>query len=125
VDTWTTIRFLHVLALALFIGGQLVLVFAIAPVMRRRPDDAAMRAIARRFGIAAAVALGVLLATGVAMADRFGRWGDHALQLKLMLLVLVTVLIVFHALVPHSRALSGAVLLGSVAIVWIGVGLSH
>lgn len=122
---WMAIRFLHVLAVALFVGGQLVLVAALAPVMRRQADAAAMRAIARRFGVASAVALAVLLATGIAMAQRTDRWGDDTLQLKLVVLAVVIVLTVLHALVPRSRPLTLAVLAGSLAIVWLGVSLSH
>ena len=125
MDAWTLIRFLHILALALFVGGQLMLVLFVVPVMRGRADERAMRAVGRRFGIASAVALVVLLATGIAMADHLGRWGDDTLQLKLALLVLVVVLTTFHAVTPHSRAVSLAVFAGSLLVVWLGVSLSH
>ena len=39
VDEWTVIRFLHVVALAFFVGGQLVLVVAIVPALRGRDED--------------------------------------------------------------------------------------
>jgi putative copper export protein len=124
VDEWSVIRTLHVLALAFFVGGQLVLVAAIVPAMRRRQDDAAMRAIAKRFGIGSAVALAVLVATGAAMAGQFGRWDDPTLQAKLGLLVLVGVLLVLHVVTPYTRAISTTVLLVSLAIVWLGVELT-
>ena len=69
-------------------------------------------------------ALGVM-ATGAALAEHFGRWSDQTLQLKLMLVVVVGVLIVFHAITPRSRGLSIAVFAGSIAILWLGVSLSH
>jgi putative copper export protein len=125
MDLWTVIRFLHVLALALFVGGQLALVAVVVPVMRRQPDDVAMRALGRRFGVASVVALGVLLATGIAMAERSGRWGDDTLQLKLVVLAFVAVLAAFHAITPRNRAISIAVFAGSLALVWLGVSLSH
>jgi putative copper export protein len=118
-------RALHILALAFFVGGQLVLAAAIVPAMRRREDDAAMRAIAKRFGIGSAVALAVLVATGAAMAGQFGRWDDPTLQAKLGLLVLVGVLLVLHVVTPYTRAISASVLLVSLAIVWLGVKLTH
>jgi uncharacterized membrane protein len=125
MDLWTLIRFLHVVALAFFVGGQLVLVVAVVPAVRRHGGDTALRAVARRFGVASAVAIAVLIATGSAMAAHFGRWQDHELQIKLMLVVLVGVLIGLHIATPVSRAVSIAVLLVSLVVVWLGVDLSH
>ena len=125
MDLWTLIRFLHILALALFVGGQLVLVAAVVPVTRRQPDDTVIRAIGARFGIASLVALAVLVATGVAMADHFGRWSDGTLQVKLAFVVAVGVLGGLHAVAPRSRVLSAAVLAGSLVIVWLVVSLAH
>ena len=44
----TVVRYLHLLAMAFFVGGQLMMVAAIAPVVRDDPER--MRALARRFG---------------------------------------------------------------------------
>ena len=93
--------------------------------MRRAGDDALMRDVARRFGIGSLVAILVLVATGAAMASHFARWHDNVLQVKLMLVVLVGVLIVFHITSPKSRALSMLVFLVSLAVVWLGVDLAH
>jgi len=125
VDEWTVMRFLHVVALAFFVGGQLVLAVAIVPVLRGREDDSAMRAVARRFGIASGVALALLIITGAAMAGHFARWQDPTLQAKLGLLVLVGVLLVLHVATPYTRAISLGVLAASIAIVWLGIRLSH
>ncbi len=125
MDAWTLIRFLHIVALAFFVGGQLVLVVAIVPAIRRAGDDELMLAVARRFGIGSLVAILVLVATGAAMASHLGRWHDSVLQVKLMLVVLVGVLIVFHITSPKSRALSVLVFLVSLAVVWLGVELAH
>jgi uncharacterized membrane protein len=125
MDLWTLIRFLHIVALAFFVGGQLVLVVALVPAVRRAGDDALMLAVARRFGIGSLVAIVVLVATGAAMASHFARWHDSVLQAKLMLVVLVGVLIVLHVVSPRSRALSVVVFLVSLAIVWLGVELAH
>ena len=83
MDAWTLIHFLHLVALTFFVGGQLMLVVAVVPAIRRHGDDVAMRAVARRFGIGSLVAIVVLLATGAAMASHFARWQDHVLQIKL------------------------------------------
>jgi putative copper export protein len=123
--TWTLIRFLHLLAMAFFVGGQLMLVVAVVPAVRGEEDEAAMRRIVRRFGAASGLALGVLVATGAAMASHLDRWHDDTLQLKLALLVLVVVLLGLHAVAPRSRALALTVMLASLGIVWLGVELAH
>lgn len=125
MDWWTVVRFLHVLALTFFVGGQLVLVSAVMPGLRSQPDSTAMRAVARRFGIGSLLALALLLATGAAMAERFGRWDDDVLQLKLMVLVLIGVLTGLHITTPHTRAVSIAVFVCSLLLVWLGVVLAH
>jgi putative copper export protein len=125
VDEWTVIRFLHVVALAVFVGGQLLLVVAVVPVLRGRDEDAAMRTVARRFGIASAAALLVLIITGAAMAGHLSRWSDPILQAKLALLVLIGVLLALHVLTPYTRAVSLSVLATSILIVWLGIRLTH
>jgi peptidoglycan/LPS O-acetylase OafA/YrhL len=122
---WTVIRYLHEVALAFFLGGQLMLVMAVVPVVRRHGSEAAMAAVARRFGIGSGVALVVLLATGIAMAGHYSRWEDSTLQIKLMLVVLLAVLLGMHVVSPKARALSIAVLLSTLVIVWLGVELAH
>ena len=125
MDAWTFIRFLHVVALAFFVGGQLMLVIAVVPAVRRHGDEAAMRAVARRFGIGSLVAIVTLVATGAAMASHFARWEDDVLRAKLALVVLIGVLIGLHVVAPTSRALSAALLVTSLVVVWLGVELVH
>ena len=122
---WLTVRWLHVLAMAFFVGGQLFLAVAVVPVERRAPDRDRLRAIARRFGYGTLVAIGVLLATGAAMASQYHRWGDSTLQVKLGLVALVAVLVVWHMRWPAQHVLEGAVFLASLAIVWLGLVLAH
>jgi putative copper export protein len=122
---WTIIRFLHLVGMAFFVGGQLMLAVTIAPAVRRHGGDEAMRPIARRFGIGSAVALAVIIATGIAMASHYGDWDRGVLHAKLALLVLVFVLTGLHTVVPQRRALSYATLLVSIAIVYLGVDLAH
>jgi uncharacterized membrane protein len=126
LDDWTLIRYLHVLALAFFVGGQLMLVIAIVPAVRRlEARDEVMRAVAKRFGIGSLIALLVLLVTGAAMASHYARWSDTTLQVKLMLIVLIGVLTALHVVTPYTRAVSIAVFLTSLAVVWLGVVLTH
>ena len=123
MDEWTVIRFLHVLGLAFFLGGQLVVAASVTPVLRG--DEASMRAIAKRFGVGSVAALAVIISSGIALASHFQRWDDPMLHAKLGLLVLVFVLIGMHVLTPYTRALSLAVLLTTLLITWFGVNLTH
>jgi hypothetical protein len=113
-----------VVAFAFFVGGQIMLVGAIVPVLRGERDET-MRAIARRFGIGSGFAIVVLLATGAAMASHFSRWQDETLQAKLAVLVLVPVLTGLHIATPHSRAVSLSLVGSSLVVAWLGVALTH
>jgi uncharacterized membrane protein len=125
MELWTVVRYLHVLALVFFVGGQLMLAVAVTPAIRRLGDDAAMTLIARRFGLGSGVALIVLIATGTAMAEHFAAWSAGVLQAKLGLVVLVFALLGLHVVAPRSRALSLSVLAASLGIVYLGVELAH
>ena len=125
MDGWLLIRYLHLLAMAFFIGGQLMLGAVVVPVERRAPDRQRMRAMARRFGWGALGALAVLLVTGMALATHFDRWDDGTLQLKLALVALALVLVGWHMRSPERRELDAAILLVSLAIVWLGVVLAN
>jgi putative copper export protein len=124
MEAWELVRFLHVVALAFFVGGQIMLIVAIVPVLSERDEDI-MRAVARRFGLASGVAIAVLLATGIALASHFSRWQDETLQAKLAVLVLVGVLTALHIATPYSRAVSLALAGSSLTVVWLGVALTH
>jgi hypothetical protein len=81
--------------------------------------------VARRFGVASAVAIGVLLVTGIAMASHFSRWQDETLQAKLAVLVVVAVLTGLHIATPRSRGISIALVASSLLVVWLGVAMTH
>jgi uncharacterized membrane protein len=125
MDWWLLLRWMHLLAMAYFVGGQLVLAAAVVPVERRAPDRERLRAVARRFAYGTLVAIGVLLATGAAMASHYDRWDEGTLQVKLALVALVAVLVVWHMRRPAMHALEGAVFLLSLVIVWLGLSLAH
>ena len=124
-DWWLAIRWLHVIAMAFYVGGQIFLAFAVVPVERLAPDRDRLRAIARRFGYGTLVAIGVLLATGAAMASHFHIWQSEKLQIKLALVALVAVLVVWHMRRPTMHALEGAIFILSLVIVWLGLSLAH
>jgi uncharacterized membrane protein len=121
----TVVRYLHELAVIFFVGGQLLLAIAVTPAVRRHGTDAAMREAARRFGMGSAVALLVLIATGVAMASHFDDWARGVLHVKLALVALVFVLLGLHVVRPRTRGLSLAMIAVSLGIVWCGVDLAH
>ena len=121
----TVVRYLHELAFIFFVGGQLALTLAVTPAIRRHGTDAAMKEAARRFGMGSAVALLVLIATGIAMASHFDDWARGVLHVKLALVALVLILLGLHVVRPRTRGLSLLLVLVSLAIVWCGVDLAH
>ncbi len=117
---WNGVLWLHLLAMAFFVGGQLMLAAVVVPVLRGG-DRSALLAAARRFGVGTLIAVGVLVVTGVAMASHFHRWSDSTLQVKLSLVVLVGLLIVSHMRWPDFHLIDAAIFAVSVAIVWLGI----
>jgi uncharacterized membrane protein len=121
----TVVRYLHLLAMAFFVGGQLFLAAAVVPALRGTGDREGLRQVARRFGAGSLIAIAVMIATGIAMASHYDQWGDTKLHIKLALVVIVAALIVWHTRRPELHALEGAIFLASLAIVWLGVALAH
>ena len=124
-DFWLGVHWVHLVAMAFFVGGQLFLVAAVVPVLRREPGRAQLRAVARRFGYGTLVAIGVLLASGAAMATEFELWSDSKLQAKLALVALVGGLVAWHIRRPQNHALEAAIFVLSLVIVWLGLSLAH
>lgn len=121
---WQFLLYLHLLAMAYFVGGQLVLASALVPVERRNPDPERMRAAARLFGIGSAVALSVLILTGMAMASHLDLWDSGTLHIKLALFGALLVLTLMHINMPRSHVLEGVIFLLTLAIVWCGLELA-
>ena len=117
-------RYLHLLAMALFVGGQLALILAVVPGLRGR-DREGLRAAARRFGVASAGALLVLLVTGAWMAGDYGLWDNGTLHAKLALVALAIVLILWHRRAGAAHWLQAALFVVSLVIVWLGLALAH
>ncbi len=122
---WFAVRWLHILAMAFFVGGQLFLAVIVVPVERRAPDRERLREIARRFGHWTLGALGLLLLTGSAMASHLHLWGDKTFQIKLALVGLIAVLIIWHMRRPKLHALEGGIFVCSLGVVWIGLYLAN
>ncbi len=117
---WNGVLWLHLLGMAFFVGGQLMLAAVVVPVLRGG-DGVAMRAAARRFGIGTLIAITIQVITGAALASHAHKWSDSTLQVKLGLVVLVGVLIGFHMRRPQWHVLDAAIFLASLAIVWLGI----
>ena len=118
---WDGVLWLHLLGMAFFVGGQLMLAAIVVPVLRGFEDRAPLRAAARRFGIGTLIAIAVQVVTGAALAGHLHRWSDSTLQVKLGLVVLVFVLIHFHMRKPEWHVLDALIFAVSVAIVWLGI----
>lgn len=123
--SWLLVHYLHLLAMAFFVGGQLVVAVAVLPVERVAEDRERLRGIARRFGAGSLVALVVLAATGSAMAAHEHLWAVGTLQLKLALVGAVIALTSLHLVWPRAHVLAALILLVSLAIVWFGLQLAH
>ena len=123
---WQAVLYLHLLAMAFFVGGQLVFGIAVVPILRSDPDPerTRMRGVARRFGYGSLVALGVLMITGWAMASHYELWDSSTLQWKLGLVALVIGLTLLHLRLPKLHALQAGILLASLVIVWLGLELA-
>ena len=130
---WELIRTLHLVAMAFFVGGQLMLAAVLVPVLRGKGQNpivaaarvGAIRAAARRFATGSLVALGVLAVTGAAMASDRGDWERGTLHVKLALIAAIAGLIVVHTRRPDRHAIAGAVLAASLVVVYLGVRLAH
>jgi uncharacterized membrane protein len=121
----TFVRYLHLLAMAFFVGGQLFLVAAVVPSLRGEPERERLRAIARRFGWGTLAAITVLIGTGIPLASHFHQWESATLHVKLALVAAVAALVVWHMRRPQMHALEGLIFVGSLAIAWLGVSLAH
>lgn len=110
--SWYTIRiFLHVLAAAVWVGGQLTLAFLV-PTVRTAGVDTT-RAVARRFQLLAWPAFAVLLATGVwnlweaQVSSRSSEW-IATLSVKLLLVAVSGLGAALHAFVTGPAATAAA-----------------
>lgn len=121
----TLVRYLHLLAMAFFVGGQLFLVAAVVPSLRADADRERLRSIARRFGWGTLAAIAVLIATGIPLASHFNQWDSGTLHVKLALVAAVALVTLWHMRRPQMHAVEGGIFLGSLAIAWLGVSLAH
>lgn len=142
IDGWAVVRFLHVLAAIVWVGGQLLLSAVVVPATRRTLAPgvraALFRDVGRRFAALSNWGLfPVLLVTGIALAWHRGvTLGGLArpgyggiLGAKIALFGVAVVLALLHGIVasagrsPASRALGISTLAVSVVIVLLATAL--
>jgi uncharacterized membrane protein len=123
LDAWNVVLWVHLLAMAFFVGGQLFLVTAVVPVLRGDPDKTRVRAIARRFGWGSLAAVLVAIASGSLMASHFDLWDDGGLQLKLGLVLVAALLVAIHIGRPGDHVVEGLIFIDSLAIVLVATTL--
>jgi uncharacterized membrane protein len=121
---WQAVLYLHLIAMAFFLGGQLMLATAVVPALRGEQDRERLRAVARSFGWGSLVALTVLIATGSAMAGHLDLWDDGTLQVKLALVAVALILVAVHLRYSRAHLLQAAIFIVTLAIVWEGVRLA-
>jgi putative copper export protein len=106
----TLVRSLHLIGAAVWVGGMVMLALAVGAARRTVPEEeriALFRSLGRRFLFAGGLAMAVLIATGVDLAnDRLAAWSDltdtdygERLLAKLGVVALVIGLTLFHSLV--------------------------
>jgi len=106
----TFVRSLHLIGAAVWAGGMVMLALAVGAARRTVAEHeriALFRALGRRFAVGGGIAMLVLIATGTDMAaDRLAAFGDlfdtdygERLLAKLVLVIVVIALTLFHTLV--------------------------
>lgn len=118
MNIWDVLVAIHLLAMAFFVGGQLMLAAVLVPVLRGRDE---MKLVARRFGIGSVVALGVLLLTGLYLAGHEDAWDRSLFQVKLGLIAVLVLLLGYHVHRGSKRWLDPVLGLLSITIMVLGV----
>ena len=124
------LRFVHLVAAAVWVGGLLTL-GALVPIVRRNGGSTdLLRAMARQFGRVSWTAMVLAVVTGVWQVQRLGiDWGASELSLKLGLVVVVVALAAVHQFTARRTsaalrgAIQGVILLVSLGIVAAAVAL--
>jgi putative copper export protein len=120
MDFWL---FLHLVAMAFFVGGQLMLAAVVVPVVRTGSDPAAMKAVAQRFGIGSAIAIAVLIVSGMVMASHYNLWSTPEFHAKMGLFLAVLIALGLHIKFSGSHVLMAITFLLTLGVVWTGIAL--
>mgnify|MGYP001812585850 FL=1 len=129
------VRFLHLVAMAVWVGGLITLGALVMAVRRAGADRPVLKAMAQQFGRVSWTAMAVAIVTGVILLSRSNvsltddTGSAVALLVKLTLVGIAAGLAVFHQLTaksasPASRGIVQAlIMLTSLGVVAAAVGL--
>jgi len=121
VTTFEVVKWIHLLAAAVWTGGLIVLGALVGAVRKATDDREVLRAMARRFGVVSWTAFVVAVVAGFWLYTDLGwPWSDF--QVKGTLVVLAAVLALAHQLTARrsSPAVRGILQL-TILIVSIGI----
>ena len=120
----TVIRYLHVVAATVWVGGLIVLATLVPAIRQVTEERSVIRAVAQRFGVVSWIALGTLVLTGGVLATQY--W-SRTLVIKIGLVLLVAILAAGHSVMaseqsPRTRGMiQGLILVVSLVILWVAV----
>jgi hypothetical protein len=109
--------------MAFLVGGQLMLAAVVVPVVRTGSDPAAMKAVAQRFGIGSAIAIAVLIVSGMVMASHYNLWSTPEFHAKMGLFLAVLIALGLHIKFSGSHVLMAITFLLTLGVVWTGIAL--
>ncbi len=126
------VRFVHLLAAAVWTGGLIVLAALVVALRRAGADRELLQAAARMFGRVSWSAMGLALATGVWQVELMGMpWTYGRLHIKVAVVALAVILAGVHQLTarrasPAARGIGQLlILIASLGIYAAAVALGH
>jgi len=121
VTTFELVKWIHLIAAAVWTGGLLVLAVLVTAIRKVTDDREVLRASARAFGVVSWTAMGVAIIAGTWMYTEWGLpWSDFAI--KGTLIATAIVLTFVHQITARrtSAALRGIIQL---AIILVSIGI--
>ncbi|MFV1999349.1 MAG: hypothetical protein ACC654_03190 [Acidimicrobiia bacterium] len=121
MTTIEIVKWIHLLAAAVWTGGLIVLAFLVTAIRTATDDVGVLRATARRFSVVSWVALGTAVVTGVWMYAEHGEpWADFSLKGTLVIVAAGLALVHQFTAKRTSPALRGIIQL---VILLVSIGI--
>jgi uncharacterized membrane protein len=117
---WRGVLWIHLLSMAFFVGGQLLVGAVLVPAFAGETDRSKFLQVARRFAYGTILAVLLLIITGSMLAGHLHVWSNGTLHIKMALVGVVIVLIGVHWFRPVWHWIDAALFIVSLAIVWCG-----